>query len=201
MSWIDDINKKLEQRRQEIKEYREENPTWQAKAAAAEGAKSQLRSGKHNFQLMDKKTRSENSKKTTKFKDSKFQSEMAKRNKGKAKPSSAPLAKALNTDWVCEHCGKPGKGQGNLKRYGHDTGECLNNKDKVLFKKVTLDKFDKMMEILPDTFTKKEAVEICKQAGFGYGILVNMIENSGLIECIHEGTYKSPKDPAIYKKL
>jgi hypothetical protein len=92
-------------------------PYYMTKVNASKAAKNALRKGTHNFQTMLKEQRSENTKRTTIFKNSEFQAEMGRRGKGIPKPHAATLAKALNTEWYCEVCDKSGKGKGNWTRY------------------------------------------------------------------------------------
>ena len=73
---------------------------------------------------MDIDTRRQNAKNTTPWKNSEFQSMLAKRQKGIPKPKSKELAKALNVEWTCTYCNKTGSGKGNYKRWGHHNGTC-----------------------------------------------------------------------------
>jgi len=196
MNWIDKANKKLEEQRANFQESLDNGDaakrvhTWRS----GNGAKSQLAQGKHNFQESSG-NRAEKVPNTPEHQFA-FSSAGGKAQKGIPKPHAKKLAKQLDVEWTCEHCNKSGRGIGNFKRYLHHTGECSTTR---VFKGVTLTKFKEIIKLLPDTFSKKQAFEICKPKGYGEGIIHNLIDNSNMIECIHKGTYKSSKDPAIYK--
>ncbi|CAB4134712.1 hypothetical protein UFOVP643_7 [uncultured Caudovirales phage] len=100
-------------------------PYYMTKINAAKASHKAQENGTHNFQTMSTEQRTAIAKATTPWKNSEFQSEMAKRNRGVPKPHSKELAKALNMEWTCESCGKTGKGRGNYTRW-HKNNKCIN---------------------------------------------------------------------------
>ena len=90
-------------------------PYWKTKINASKAAKNALRNGTHNFQ-------NGHGHKGWVSKEVQLRASRlgGLTQKGKPKPHAKALAKALNTPWTCEHCGKTGVGRGNYKRYHHD---------------------------------------------------------------------------------
>ena len=171
---------------------------------ASLGAKSQLKSGTHNFQTMDSDVRAENARNAGVFKDSELQKENSRKSHlkkletgyyEKNKEMHAALAKDLDQPWKCEYCGKEGRGIGNFKRYGHHNGSC---KTKKVLRKSTIIARQKLQDTLPDEFSVKEAKSYSSELKISTGVINKWIKE----ECIkiHEGTNGSPTDVAIYRK-
>ena len=205
MSWIDDINKKLEEQRKAFQESIDSGEADKRvkKYASSQGAKSQLKNGIHNFQLLDKETRVKNAKETTCWKNPDIQKENNRKahesgyfQTEKHRKTAAKAAKELDQPWTCKFCNKSGKGIGNFKRYGHHNGDCKNKK--VYIKKSTLEKYKKLQEGLPETFTVPQAQEYSSILGVSKTMIYNWVKNNTIK--IHKGKNGSPTDLDIYKK-
>ncbi len=90
-------------------------PYYETVRRGGEGAKSQLRSGNHNFQRGLGRYGWIN-------KDHQLRTSTlgGLANKGIPKPHAKEMAKALNIEWTCTYCNKSGKGAGNFKWYHGD---------------------------------------------------------------------------------
>lgn len=161
-----------------------------SKNAASLGGKSQLESGKHNWQNSSG-NRHEMPPMTPEHKFA-FSSAGGKAQKGKPKPHSKDLAESLKVEWKCEKCGKEGVGRGNFVRYGHQDGTC----EKVHLRKSTIVKHEKLKEHLPKQFTMKEAMSIAKELNITSGILNGFIKYHATM--IYKGTNGSSIDLPIY---
>jgi hypothetical protein len=209
MSWIDDINKKLQQQREAYQEAIENGEAHKKmhKYASSQGAKSQLKNGKHNFQKLTTEERSARAKEQGVWKDPDIQrknSQKAHKKKLETgyyeteefKKWSSESAKSLDQPWTCKTCGKSGRGIGNFKRYGHHNKTCNETK----YRKSTLKKFELLQKHLPEKFTLPQAMEIAKEIKVSQGITSSWIKDTNNTEIIHKGKNGSATDLTIYKK-
>jgi len=203
MNWIDKANKQLEEQRanfQESLESGEANKrvhSWKS----SNGAKSQLAQGKHNFQ--ESSGNRHEKKPNTPEHQFKWSSAGGKAQKGIPKPHAKIEAKKLDVEWTCEHCGKHGRGKGNFKRYGHDTGKCAITE--YFPKKNTLVKWELIFNALPDNveFSDKDIFSILKESGvkISNGPINSFIKHSNYLVLVKEGIRKSRINRPIYKKV
>jgi len=200
MNWIDKANKQLEEQRANFQESLDSGEA--AKRGMSAGAKSQLKQGNHNFQKTVANGRHRNKPMTDDHQFA-FSSAGGKAQLGISKPQSKIEAKKLDVAWTCKHCGKPGRGKGNFKRYGHDTGKCVTTE--YFPKKNTLVKWELIFNALPNNveFSDKDIFNILKESGvkISNGPIYSFIKHSNYLVLVKEGIHKSPIHRPIYKKV
>jgi len=96
--------------------------------------------------------------------------------------------KISQEQFTCSMCGYTGLGRSNKKRW-HGK-KCIHNYLMEYF------------NLLPNTFTLKQAREICESNNYPKNFSRKIVNDNylDLIECIHKGTNGSNKDVPIYKK-
>lgn len=199
MNWIDEANKELEEQRAKFQESIDSGKA--AKRGMAEGARSQIRQGNHNFQ------KSSGKRKPQKPKTAEHQfacsSAGGKAKKGIKAPHAKIEAKKLDVEWNCKHCNTPGRGIGNFKRYGHDTGLCTSNE--YFPRKSTVKEWKLIYDLIPNNIniSDKEIFKIVQDAypKIKWSAINTFIEYSSNLILVKEGIKRSPINRPIYKKI
>tara|TARA_R110002124_G_C8677618_1_gene491799 strand:+ start:22 stop:657 length:636 start_codon:yes stop_codon:yes gene_type:complete len=203
MNWIDEANNDIENRRKIAKELTPEDRLLISRQyAAKQSSKAAIKNGNHNFQKTVSEGRHRNKPMTDAHKFA-FSSAGGKAQLGLAKPASVKLAKNLNVEWTCEHCGKPGKGKGNFKKYGHDTGLCVSTE--YFPKKSTVKEWNLIYDLIPNNvnISDKEIFKIVEDSDLKikYSAINTFIKYSSNLILVKEGVKRSPINRPIYKKI